>query len=94
MIGFAVEESDASVREKQQRQATRLLFGQKVQGGVDQFPKFGRVKVISVYVTNYASKPAIFVQSCPVSVEITAERIPGTSFVICSNQSRCQKNTG
>ena len=29
----------------------------------------------------------------PVSVEITAGRIPGTSFVICSNQSRYQQNT-
>ena len=58
-------ESHASVREKRQRQATLLLFVQKVQGGVDQFPKFGRVEAMSVHVTNYASKPAIFVQSCP-----------------------------
>ena len=29
----------------------------------------------------------------PVSVAIPAGRIPGTSFLICSNQSRCQKNT-
>ena len=37
----------------------------KFRSGVDPFPKFGRVKAISVHVTNYVSKPAIFVQSCP-----------------------------
>jgi hypothetical protein len=59
-------ESHASVREKRQRQATRLLFVQKkFRSGVDQLPKFGRVEAMSVGVTNYVSKPAIFVQSCP-----------------------------
>ena len=33
--------------------------------GVDQFPKFGWVEARRVHVTNYASKPVIFVQSCP-----------------------------
>jgi len=58
-------ESHASVREKRQRQATRLLFVQKIQERSDQFPKFGRVEAMSVHVANYASKLAIFVQSCP-----------------------------
>jgi len=58
-------ESHASVREKRQRQATRLLFVQKIQERSDQFPKFGRVKATSVHLTNYVSKPPIFVQSCP-----------------------------
>ena len=58
-------ESHASVREKRQRQATRLLFVQKIQERSDQFPKFGRVEAMSVHLTNYVSKPALFVQSCP-----------------------------
>jgi hypothetical protein len=37
----------------------------KFRSGVDQFPRFGRVEARSVHVTNYASTPAIFVQSCP-----------------------------
>jgi hypothetical protein len=57
-------ESHTSVREKRQRQATLLLFVQKFRSGVDQFPKFAKVEAMSVNVTNYASKPAIFVQSC------------------------------
>ena len=58
-------ESHASVREK--RKGMQLVFCscKKFRSRVDQFPKFGRVEAMSVHVTNYVSKPAIFVQSCP-----------------------------
>ena len=58
-------ESHASVRESGKGKQRCFCACKKFRSGVDQVPKFGRVEAMSVPVTNYVSKPAICVQSCP-----------------------------